>query len=105
MAGAIDAPANPKGDLPVEHVGPAMRVIRRSKGLTQKDVAERAGVTRAMLSAYERGHRRPSLKTLVRILGALDVTLAELGRAVEKIAEDGSPRGEVRNAKPGSEPA
>lgn len=53
-------------------IGPALRALREDRGLRQYVLAERAGITKAMLSAYENGKRRPSLGTLDRILAALD---------------------------------
>lgn len=67
-------------------VGPALRLLRERRGLRQFEAAERAGVTKAMLSAYEHGRRRPSLGTLARVLDALDARLVDLGEAVEHVA-------------------
>lgn len=66
-------------------VGPALRLLRERCGLRQFEAAERAGVTKAMLSAYERSRRRPSLATLSRVLDALDARLVDLGSAVEHV--------------------
>ncbi len=41
---------------------------RRASGLSQSDVAKSAGTSRPTLSAYERGHRNPTLDTLERLL-------------------------------------
>lgn len=35
---------------------------RRSRGMTQIELAEKAGTSQATLSAYERGLKSPSLK-------------------------------------------
>jgi transcriptional regulator with XRE-family HTH domain len=42
---------------------------RRHAGLSQDDLAERAGTPRPTLSSYEHGHRSPTLLTAGRILG------------------------------------
>lgn len=39
-------------------------------GLTQRELAERAGVPVTMISAYERDQRQPTLATLLRLLRA-----------------------------------
>lgn len=44
-----------------------------------------AGITRAMLSAYERGSREPSLTTLTKILDALAVDFAGLQKALDRV--------------------
>lgn len=43
---------------------------RRASGLTQAEVARRAGTSRPTLSAYEGGSRNPTLDTLERVLAA-----------------------------------
>ncbi len=47
-----------------------IRMARRQAGLTQTELAERAGTSQAAVSAYESGRRSPSVDTLVRILAA-----------------------------------
>jgi transcriptional regulator with XRE-family HTH domain len=52
------------------------------KGQRQFETAEAAAITKAMLSAYENGKRRPSLKTLDQILAALEADLGDLHTAL-----------------------
>ena len=47
-----------------------IRMARRHAGLTQQDLADRAGTSQAAISAYEAGRRSPSVDTLCRVLGA-----------------------------------
>lgn len=47
-------------------------------GLSQSDVEKRCGVPKTMLSRYENGHVSPSIDTLMRIAGALEVSPCEL---------------------------
>jgi transcriptional regulator with XRE-family HTH domain len=65
-----------------QQVGAALRRIRFERGTYQNRVADFAGITKAMLSAYERGRQCPSLSTLVRLLKALDCSAEEFGRYV-----------------------
>ena len=51
-----------------------MKTIRKQKGLSQKDLADRLGVTPAMVSAYENGKRLPKLQNIKRIAAALGCT-------------------------------
>jgi len=67
---------------PLTDIGPALRRLRMRRGLRQYEAAERAGVTKAMLSAYETGKRRPSLKTLDSLLEAMQAHLGDLHRAL-----------------------
>lgn len=43
---------------------------RRLAGLTQEEIAERAGTSRPNVSAYEHGTRAPNLRTLKRLVDA-----------------------------------
>lgn len=65
----------------------ALKLLRESRGLGQDDLdrlTEKRGekVGRASIARYEGGKRTPSLESLRRLLGALDVTWDELGRAL-----------------------
>lgn len=48
---------------------------RRRAGLTQAELAERAGTSQPTLSAYESGRKDPSASTFVRILAAAGTRL------------------------------
>jgi transcriptional regulator with XRE-family HTH domain len=61
-------------------VGAALRRLRQERGARQCLLAEKAGITKAMLSNYERGRRCPALPTLVKILQALGCSAEEFGR-------------------------
>ena len=61
-----------------------MRVLRKVQGLTQSEVAERIGVTKACYSFWENGDREPSLSNLCRLadllrVGRTTVTMWETG--------------------------
>lgn len=55
-----------------------LREARRRAGLTQVELAQRAGVTQSMISAYESGRREPALRTLAALVRAtgLDLTVS-----------------------------
>ncbi len=50
--------------------GERIRDLRRRAGLTQAELAERAGVVPTVLSAYERGRREPGADTFLRLVAA-----------------------------------
>src|SRR5690242_7320604 len=52
--------------------------ILQKSGLTQAELARRAGLQRSVLNAYLHGHREPGVDALLRIAGAAGVKL-ELG--------------------------
>jgi transcriptional regulator with XRE-family HTH domain len=58
--------------------GKKVRALRLAKGLSQEELAFRAGVHRTYLGGIERGERNPSLKNIAAIAKALDSTLSEL---------------------------
>jgi len=53
-----------------------LRTCRRDAGLTQRELAERAGTSAAAVCHYERGTRVPRADTLVRLVAAAGATLA-----------------------------
>ena len=48
---------------------------RKLKGMTQAELASRAGIPRTNITRFESGNYNPSLEMLVRIAAALDVSL------------------------------
>jgi len=78
MAWARDVAADPAHQEEVEALMTEMNLeqdlaaLREQRGLTQVQLAERAGVTQAMLSKLESGKARNlELRTLVKIAAAL----------------------------------
>lgn len=67
-----------------DRLGQALRQLRQERELRQYEVAERAGITRTMLSSYEAGKVMPHLATLASILEALDADLETLDRALRR---------------------
>jgi transcriptional regulator with XRE-family HTH domain len=47
-----------------------IKAIRRRRGLTQADLARRAGTSQPVISAYEHGHRDPTYTTLRKLVEA-----------------------------------
>jgi len=59
------------------NIGMTIRGFRQQKGMSQGDIEKRTGLLRCYLSRVENGHTVPSLDTLKKIAGALDLQLAE----------------------------
>lgn len=55
-----------------------LKRIRQLKGLTQRDLAEMAGLEQPTVSKIEQGYDGVTLRTLNRIADALDISLLEL---------------------------
>lgn len=59
-------------------LGRSLRIARADRGLSLGEIAERAGLSKSILSRIERGDGNPSIETLWRISHALDVPLGAL---------------------------
>ncbi len=64
----------------VDRVAASLRAIRQARKLSQHDLGDLAGVTASAISQVERAERGLSLTTLVRLSGALGVTIDDLLR-------------------------
>ena len=67
-----------------ERLGARIKELRRRRGLTLEDLAERAGVSRAMISKVERGEKNPTLVVTAKVAEGLGVTISELLRVEER---------------------
>jgi hypothetical protein len=80
-------------DVPaLESAQVLLREARERGALTQAQLAERAGVTQSVVSAYESGRRQPSLPVLLKLLQASGHTLDAMlvptpGDSVPALAE------------------
>ena len=68
-------------------LGTALRFLRARQGLTQGVVADRAKLTKAMLSSYEIGSKLPSFQSLSAILIALNRDFHDLQDALDQVQE------------------
>ncbi len=59
-------------------LGANLRGWRRARGLSQRALAERVGISARMLAHYERGARYPDDKTLHALADALNISPAVL---------------------------
>ena len=59
-------------------VGKKLNQLRNNKGLTQEDLAYKAGLNRAYVGYIERGERNPSIQTMAKLANVLKVELFEL---------------------------
>ncbi|WP_370980469.1 helix-turn-helix domain-containing protein [Agaribacterium sp. ZY112] len=62
----------------LEDFGAHLRSLRLAAGLSQEQLALKAGLDRTYVSGVERGLRNLSLLNLVKIAQALELTLPEL---------------------------
>jgi len=61
-----------------ELLGERIRDLRKKRGLTQIDLAERTGLPQSHVSEVERGMSLPNVVTLLRLAIALDCKVTDL---------------------------
>ena len=57
------------------NIGETIRNYRLQKGMSQGDIEKRTGLLRCYLSRVENGHTIPSLDTLAKIAGAMELSV------------------------------
>lgn len=66
-----------------------LREARTSAGLSQAELALRAGVTQSVVSVYESGRRQPSVPTLAALVAAtgyeLDISIGKPRQGVQRL--------------------
>ena len=67
-------------DFDKEALGQRLARIRKERGLTQNDVAQRTGLIQTLVSDYERGRLRLAADMIVRFAVALEISTDELLR-------------------------
>jgi len=70
-------------------IGGRLRTVRETRGLTQRDLAGRAGLTNGAISLIEQNKSSPSVSSLKRLLDAIPMTMSEFFSEVE---ETGAPK-------------
>jgi HTH-type transcriptional regulator / antitoxin HipB len=65
----------------VNELGVIIRRLRKERGWTQEELAERAGISRRTLIALEGGSPRGEIGIVMRVVAALDRELGIEGRA------------------------
>lgn len=61
--------------------------FRAKAGLTQQELADKCGVARSYVSAFELGTRTPTLDTLKTLANSLDCSVTDLVYGVNEIKE------------------
>lgn len=66
------------GSQALNNLGQIIREKREALGLTQIEVAEKAGLDRNYIGMVERGERNPSYLSLIKIAKGLNMTVDQL---------------------------
>jgi len=59
-------------------IGERIASLRKERGYTQADLAEKIGINRVLISDYERNRIRPHFEMIIHLALALDVTADEI---------------------------
>ena len=76
--------------------------IREIKGISQQQLATKAGLSKALITHIETGKRYPSDKALQKIIEALEITEEEIlteevkNEYIKKLAEEAKPSEIIR---------
>lgn len=69
-----------------QRLGARIRSLRQARGLTQEQLAERAGLHPTYVAKIEAGTRLPSLEVLDRLAAALEVPASLVVQAIDAAA-------------------
>lgn len=61
----------------------AIYKYRKAKGITQRELAEKLGVTQPTITQYETGVRKPDIITLKKLAAILECTTDQLLEPIE----------------------
>lgn len=75
------------GSRDIEIVGKTIRQLREAIGISQEELAYRAGLHRTYIGGVERGERNLGVENLIRIARALEVSPTALLENVSKQGE------------------
>jgi transcriptional regulator with XRE-family HTH domain len=77
----LDTDLHPSEITPTDSInkvlGHRLRILREAFGLSQRELAKRAGMTNSNISMIEQGQTSPSVQSLNKILDAFPISLAE----------------------------
>lgn len=62
---------------PKEDIGARLQAIRKMAGMSQRELAKRAGVTNGMISLIEQNRVSPSISSLKKVLDGVPMSLAD----------------------------
>lgn len=84
-------PTMPEGDTEAIKTAFAevLKKARTAQGLTQEELANRAGLYRTYPSLLERAERQPTLNVVIRLGKALDIEPSEIVRRVSEAINAG----------------
>lgn len=71
--------------LPSQRLAVLIRSLRTEQGMSQEELAERAGLHRNFISLIERGKSQPTVDNVFRLANALEISAVELIQRISPI--------------------
>ncbi|AML51518.1 MULTISPECIES: cupin domain-containing protein [Falsihalocynthiibacter] len=68
-------------------IGDRLQEIRKAHGLSQRELAARAGLTNGTVSLIEQNKTSPSVASLKSLLDAIPISIAEFFTTIEELSE------------------
>lgn len=78
----------PIDDASVKAFGQVVRKLRLERGVSQEDLAAIAGIERAHMGRIERGEKTPTLRLILKIAAAFEISSAIIMTEMEKILRE-----------------
>ena len=72
----------------MDDVGRRLKEVRKGAGLSQRELAKRAGVTNSTISMIEKNNVSPSISSLRKVLGGIPISLLEFFDSMEARQSD-----------------
>lgn len=69
---------------PQEHFGRKIKYYRTQKGLSQEELAFKAGLDRTYIASVENGRRNVSIQTIRKFLNALELSFSDFFKDFDK---------------------
>lgn len=84
----VESLVKPGRDAGTIELGARLKAVRELNGLSQRELARRAGVTNSNISLIEQGQVSPSIGSLARLLDVIPISLAQFF-ALDPLAPEG----------------
>lgn len=68
-------------------IGHRLREIRKQRGLSQRELAARAGLTNGTISLIEKNRTSPSVASLKSLLDAIPISMADFFATIEDVGQ------------------
>jgi transcriptional regulator with XRE-family HTH domain len=59
-------------------IGDRILMLRRTRGMSQEELADRVGVDQSTISHWESGHHSPDVAQLMRLMEELDASMSDI---------------------------